>query len=110
MLLVPGQKQQPEWVNLTNVTKEVPQLLGDTFEMVTLTDTLIVLALAHGKRLGHDRNQEAAALAEQLSPGFHQHSIIHGPAVFATMAEDGDIVGISSEDREQLHMPASTAG
>jgi len=109
VLLVPGEDQQPEWVSLTDVTSEIRRLLGDTFEMVTLTDTLIVLALAHGKRLGHDRNQEAAALAERLSPGFHRHSIIYGPAVFATMAEDGDIVGISSKDREQLGMPASSA-
>jgi hypothetical protein len=70
VLLVPGEDQQPEWVSLTDVTSEIRQLLGDTFEMVTLTDTLIVLALAHGKRLGHDRNQGAAALAERLSPGF----------------------------------------
>lgn len=86
-----------EWHPADDLDVLLPDLLGGPFEMVSLTDALLLLSASHAPLAGLPRNVEAGALAEHLSPGFHRHSNVHGPAVFAAMTSTGAIVGIGPD-------------
>lgn len=97
VLYLPADGSSGAWYPADDLEALLPDLLGGPFEMVSLTGTLILLVGSHATLVGLPRNVEAGALAEHFSPGFHQHSIVHGPAVFASMASNGAVVGIGPD-------------